>query len=162
MDQPSAAAFENVLQGLGFARVGVHRSKAVTRWRQGDINIVVNREMEGFAHSFNITHGPSVCAIALRVDDASATIERAVKLLDRPFRQAVGPGELDIPAVRGVGGSPGTCWGPSLSGSSALKRAAVRSARSTERWGGRQPSRRQVRRRARLAIDREAAGRAVG
>jgi 4-hydroxyphenylpyruvate dioxygenase len=105
MDQPSAAAFENVLQGLGFARAGIHRSKAVTRWRQGDINIVVNREMEGFAHSFNITHGPSVCAMALRVDDASAAIERAVKLLDQPFRQAVGPGELDIPAVRGLGGS---------------------------------------------------------
>src|SRR6202048_3683319 len=31
--------------------------------------------------------------------------ERAVKLLDQPFRQAVGPGELDIPAVRGFGGS---------------------------------------------------------
>ena len=27
------------------------------------------------------------------------------RLLDQPFRQAVGPGELDIPAVRGVGGS---------------------------------------------------------
>src|SRR5580704_13865019 len=48
---------------------------------------------------------PSVCAMGLRVDDASATTERAVKLLDQPFRQAVGPGELDIPAVRGLGGS---------------------------------------------------------
>ncbi len=105
MDQSSAAAFEYVLQALGFARAGVHRSKAVVRWRQGDINIVVNREMEGFAHSFNITHGPSVCAMALRVNDASATIERAVGLLDQPFGQAVGPGELDIPAVRGLGGS---------------------------------------------------------
>ena len=105
MDQPCAAAFEQVLQGLGFARVGVHRSKAVTRWCQGDINIVVNREQEGFAHSFNITHGSSVCAMALRVDDASTTVERAVRLLDQPFGQAVGPGELDIPAVRGLGGS---------------------------------------------------------
>ena len=33
------------------------------------------------------------------------TFERATLLLDPPFRQAVGPGELDIPAVRGVGGS---------------------------------------------------------
>jgi Hydroxyphenylpyruvate dioxygenase, HPPD, N-terminal len=49
--------------------------------------------------------GPSVSAMALRVDDASAKIERAVKLLDQPFRQAVGPGELDIPAVRGFSGS---------------------------------------------------------
>jgi 4-hydroxyphenylpyruvate dioxygenase-like putative hemolysin len=29
----------------------------VTRWRQGDINIVVNRETEGFAHSFNTLSG---------------------------------------------------------------------------------------------------------
>jgi 4-hydroxyphenylpyruvate dioxygenase len=94
-----------VLGGLGFAKAGVHRSKDVAHWRQGGINIVVNCDKEGFAHSFNITHGPSVCAIALRVDDAPATIERAVKLLDQPFRQAVGPGELDIPAVRGLGGS---------------------------------------------------------
>ena len=105
MDEGSAGAFERVLEGLGFARVGLHKSKDVIRWRQGDINIVVNREKEGFAHSFNIVHGPSVCAMALRVGDASSTVERAVRLLDQPFHQAVGPGELDIPAVRGVGGS---------------------------------------------------------
>jgi 4-hydroxyphenylpyruvate dioxygenase len=105
MDATSAAAFENVLRGLGFVRTGQHRSKKVARWRQGDVNIVLNQENEGFAHSFNITHGPSVCAMAWRVDDASATLDRAVKLLDQPFRQAVGPGELDIPAVRGLGGS---------------------------------------------------------
>ena len=50
----------------------MHKSKAVTRWPQGAINIVVNSEKEGFAHSFNITHGTSVCAIGLRVDDAAA------------------------------------------------------------------------------------------
>ena len=105
MDDASAAAFEPVLKGLGFAPAGIHKSKEVVRWRQGGINIIVNREKEGFAHSFNITHGPSVCAMAVRVADAVATVERAQGLLDRPFRQAVGPGELDIPAVRGVGGS---------------------------------------------------------
>jgi 4-hydroxyphenylpyruvate dioxygenase len=105
MEERSARAFEHLLDGLGFTKAGIHRSKEVTRWRQGDINIVVNSEKEGFSHSFNITHGPSVCAIALRVDDAAATVDRAVKLLDQPFRQAVGPGELDIPAVRGLGGS---------------------------------------------------------
>ncbi len=105
MDDAASAGFEEFLARLGFARAGLHRSKEVTHWRQGDINIVVNREKEGFAHSFNIAHGSSVCAMALRVDDAPRTVERALRLLDRPFRQAVGPGELDIPAVRGVGGS---------------------------------------------------------
>jgi 4-hydroxyphenylpyruvate dioxygenase len=77
----------------------------VTRWRQGDINIVVNTDKEGFAHSFNITHGTSVCALALLVDNAPGTADRALTLLDRPFQQPVGPGEMDIPAVRGLGGS---------------------------------------------------------
>lgn len=105
VDERSAAGFERVLSGLGFDRAGNHRSKAVTRWRQGDINIVVNAEKEGFAHSFNITHGTSVCALALRVDDAPAVIDRALTLLDQPFQQSVGPSEMNVPAVRGLGGS---------------------------------------------------------
>jgi 4-hydroxyphenylpyruvate dioxygenase len=105
MDEEAAAAFETVLRGLGFARAARHRSKAVERWSQGAINVVLNTEKEGFAHSFQVTHGSSVCAIAVKVADAAAAVERALSLLDQPFRQAVGPGELDIPAVRGVGGS---------------------------------------------------------
>jgi 4-hydroxyphenylpyruvate dioxygenase len=105
IDEAAAPPFEKLLRGLGFARAGLHKSKAVTRWSQGSINIVVNTEKEGFAHSFNITHGTAVCAIGLKVEDAAATLDRAQLLLDRPFRQAVGPGELEIPAVLGLGSS---------------------------------------------------------
>jgi 4-hydroxyphenylpyruvate dioxygenase len=105
MDEGSAAAFETILSGIGFRRAGLHRSKSVTRWQQGEINLVVNKEQEGFAHSFNIVHGSAVCAIGLKVESAAATFERATKLLDQPFQQPVGPEELQIPAVRGVGGS---------------------------------------------------------
>src|SRR5262245_724017 len=105
MDDHAAVDFERLLAGLGFRRAGQHISKQVTRWCQGDINIVINTEKEGFAHSYNITHGTAVCAVGLRVDDAAATLDRAQLLLDQPFRQAVGPGELEIPAVRGLGGS---------------------------------------------------------
>ncbi len=105
IDEESAIDLEALLAGMGFSKAGAHISKSVSRWNQGDINIVVNTEKEGFAHSYNIVHGTSVCAIALKVEDASATLDRAQNLLEQPFRQAVGPGELDIPAVRGVGGS---------------------------------------------------------
>ena len=105
IDEESAVEFEGLLSGLGFSKTGEHVSKSVTRWNQGQINIVVNTEKEGFAHSFNIVHGTAVCAIALRVDDAVAALDRAQGLLDQPFRQPVGPGELEIPAVRGLGGS---------------------------------------------------------
>ena len=105
VDEASEAAFTALMRGLGFARSGVHKSKSVTRWSQGSINLVANTEKEGFAHSYYITHGTAVCAIGLRVDDAQATLQRARGLVDQPFQQAVGPGELEIPAVRGLGGS---------------------------------------------------------
>ena len=89
------------ISGLGFHKAAQHKSKAVTRWTQGSINLVINKEKEGFAHSHYITHGPSVCAIGLKVESAAAALDRAEKLHDTPFRQKVGPGEL----VRGMGGS---------------------------------------------------------
>ena len=105
LDEAAAATFETALGMLGFVKAGVHKSKAVTRWRQGDANLVVNCDKEGFAHAFNITHGSAVCAMALQVDDAGAALSRAAQLLDLPFRQVVRTGEIDIPAVRGLGGS---------------------------------------------------------
>jgi 4-hydroxyphenylpyruvate dioxygenase len=105
IDEDAAPRFEGLLAGLGFARSGNHISKSVVRWTQGAINIVTNTEKEGFAHSFNLNHGTAVCAIGLKVDNAVACLDRAQSLRDTPFRQAVGPGELEVPAVRGLGGS---------------------------------------------------------
>ncbi len=105
VDEKGAVALGQMLAGMGFTKAGTHISKDVTRWTQGGLNLVLNAEKDGFAHSYQITHGTSVCAIGLRVADAAATLDRAERLLDKPFRQPVGPGELEIPAVRGLGGS---------------------------------------------------------
>jgi 4-hydroxyphenylpyruvate dioxygenase len=105
MNSGVAKTFEPVLAGLGFREAGAHKSKAVTRWTQGSINLVINQEKDGFAHAYNVTHGTGVCAIGLRVNDASACMERARLLLDNSFQQTTRPDELDVPAVRGVGGS---------------------------------------------------------
>ena len=94
-----------LFQQLGFRKTGSHRSKDVERWSQGDIELVINCEPDGFAHSHYITHGPGVCAIAIDVDDAAKTMARGEALKARTFYQPVGPGELEIPAIRGVGGS---------------------------------------------------------
>jgi 4-hydroxyphenylpyruvate dioxygenase len=105
VDETAAPKFETLLAGIGFRKSGQHKSKSVSRWTQGQINLVVNTETEGFAHAYNITHGVAVCALGLKVEDAAATLDRAEKLLDQPFRQSVAPGELEMPAVRGLGGS---------------------------------------------------------
>lgn len=94
-----------MLAALGFAPTARHRRKAVTRWQQGDINIVVNSEPEGLAHAFDAVHGPSVCALGLRVTDLAGALRRADALAVPRFEQAVRPDELQIPSVTGVGGS---------------------------------------------------------
>jgi 4-hydroxyphenylpyruvate dioxygenase len=104
-NEEEAAQLGHMLQTLGFAPTDRHRRKAVTRWRQGDINLIVNCEPEGFAHSYDTVHGASVCAIGVRVADPLAALERARRLQISSFSQPVGPGEFEIPAVRGVGGS---------------------------------------------------------
>jgi 4-hydroxyphenylpyruvate dioxygenase len=90
---------------LGFRKTGSHRSKDVERWSQGDIDLVINCEPDGFAHAHYITHGPGVCAMAIDVDDAAKAMKRAEALKALTFYQPVGPDELEIPAIRGVGGS---------------------------------------------------------
>lgn len=100
-----AEDFARVFRALGFAPVGRHRSKDVTRWTQGQINLVVNSEPEGLAHSFDIVHGGSVCAIGLAVPDQQAALDRAAALDIPRFVQPVGPDEWEIPSLRGVGGS---------------------------------------------------------
>lgn len=100
-----AEEFGRMFTALGFAPVARHRSKDVVRWRQGDINLVVNSEPEGLAHSFDMVHGGSVCAIGLAVADQQAALARA-EALDIPrFEQRVGPDEWEIPSLGGVGGS---------------------------------------------------------
>jgi 4-hydroxyphenylpyruvate dioxygenase len=105
VDDRTADELERFFAGLGFYKAAQHKSKAVARWTQGAINLVINKEKEGFAHSHYVTHGPSVCAIGLMVGNAAEAIDRAERLHDTPFRQKVGPGELEIPAMRGMGGS---------------------------------------------------------
>jgi 4-hydroxyphenylpyruvate dioxygenase len=105
VDETKARDLSALFGQLGFRKTGSHRSKDVERWSQGNIELVINCEPDGFAHSHYITHGPGVCAIAIDVGDAGETMKRAEALNAHTFYQPVGPGELEIPAIRGVGGS---------------------------------------------------------
>ena len=106
VDHPNqVASFVEMLQGLGFRRTHRHRSKRVDLYRQGEVNLVLNLEDEGFPHAFYLLHGLSVAAIALRVDDPTRAAARATAMLAKPFDGPIGEGELQIPAVRGVSGS---------------------------------------------------------
>lgn len=100
-----APALEAMLDTAGFTRAGRHVSKPVTLWRQGGVNILVNTDNQGFAHSSFVAHGTTVSEIGLMVPDAHAAHARATALLAQDHSQQTGAGELHIPAIRGVGGS---------------------------------------------------------
>jgi 4-hydroxyphenylpyruvate dioxygenase len=99
--QQLGALFEQ----MGFTAVARHRSKDVILYRQGRVNFIVNREPDSFAQSFARVHGPSACAFAIRVKDAAHAYKRALELGAKPFQGKVGPMELNIPAIRGIGDS---------------------------------------------------------
>ena len=102
---PDPKAMGAVFERLGFKAIASHRHKDVTLYRQGEINFILNAEPDSFAQRFARQHGPSICAIALRVNDAKAAYERAVNLGAWGYAAHAGPGELNIPAIKGIGDS---------------------------------------------------------
>ena len=102
---PDPQALAKVFEAMGFTAVARHRSKNVLRYQQGDIDFILNMEPRGQAAEFRGQHGPSINAMAFRVRDAAKALKRAVERGAREVRGAVGPMELNIPAIEGIGGS---------------------------------------------------------
>ena len=105
VDDVVATMLAKLLATLGFHRAGRHRSKNVTLYRQGDIHLVLNAEPDSFASAHFAEHGPSICALSLRTDEASRALNRATALHCPRFDGKVGPHELRIPAIRAPDGS---------------------------------------------------------
>ena len=105
VDEVSYQELTKMLKTLAFRKERQHRSKAVELWRQSGVNIVVNKEKKGFAAQAFALHGTCVCDMALRVEDADKTVARATALGTSAFVQKVGTHELNIPAIKGVGGA---------------------------------------------------------
>ena len=102
---PKISGLNSLFEQMGFRPVGRHRSKNVTLYRQGHVNFIVNAEPDSHGARFARAHGPSACAMAFRVKDAGAAYRELVARGARPFPNTVGPMELNIPAIEGIGGS---------------------------------------------------------
>jgi 4-hydroxyphenylpyruvate dioxygenase len=102
---PDVSQLNSFFEHMGFRAVGRHRSKAVTLYRQGETNFIVNAEPDSHGSRFAKAHGPSACAMAFRVKDAAAAYKKLIALGAKPFANQVGPMELNIPAIEGIGGS---------------------------------------------------------
>ena len=105
VDEKTGPELVSFLQTLGFHHAGRHRSKAVDLYRNGGVNLVLNAEQDSAASEHFHLHGPSVCAMAIRVDDAARTLARANALLCPDWQEPLGAGERRIPAVRAPDGT---------------------------------------------------------
>ncbi|HHQ4619805.1 TPA: 4-hydroxyphenylpyruvate dioxygenase, partial [Aeromonas veronii] len=104
-DAKGIAALKSLFVSLGFAEVARHKHKQCWLYRQGDINFVVNAEPHSQAEQFASLHGPSVCGMAFRVSDAGKAQQFAIAKGAKPFVGKIGPMELNIPAIYGIGES---------------------------------------------------------
>jgi 4-hydroxyphenylpyruvate dioxygenase len=102
---PDPFALRKLFEQLGFKAIARHRHKDVVLYRQGGINFIVNAEPDSFAQRFARLHGPSICAIAIRVENAASAYERAIQLGAWGYDARSGPMELNIPAIKGIGDS---------------------------------------------------------
>jgi len=102
---PDGAVLHDLFARLGFTSVARHRSRAVTLYRQGDINFLVNEIPDSFASDFAAAHGPACTGFALRVSNPEqayrvARDNGAGEIEHKPDTLA-----LDAPRIAGIGGS---------------------------------------------------------
>jgi 4-hydroxyphenylpyruvate dioxygenase len=69
------------------------------------VNFIVNAQPHSQAEGFAKEHGPSVCGMAFRVENASVALQHALENGGEEYITEVGPMELRIPAIYGIGES---------------------------------------------------------
>jgi 4-hydroxyphenylpyruvate dioxygenase len=102
---PERGILEPVFEMMGFELVAKHKSKACELWRQGDISFITNYEPKSHAYYYAQEHGPGACGMAFRVKDAHHAYTSALEKGAQPIEINTGPMELNLPAIRGIGGA---------------------------------------------------------
>jgi 4-hydroxyphenylpyruvate dioxygenase len=102
---PQPQALHELLARMGFSPVARHRTRNVTLYRQGGVNYLVNEQPESHAVNFVTAHGPCAPSMAFRVVDAEHAFRRALALGAQPADRNAGLKTLQVPALKGIGGS---------------------------------------------------------
>ena len=98
-------ALGQVLENMGFRPVARHRSREVTLYRQGDMNLVVNASPDDARVADTHDGQPVISAVAFRVQDALKAQTRCLQLGAWAVPSQAQAMELHIPAIHGPGRS---------------------------------------------------------
>jgi 4-hydroxyphenylpyruvate dioxygenase len=102
---PDPEALARQFEALGFVASHRHPERAVTRYRQGRINLLLNAEPTGQAADFRAAHGPSASGMAFRVADPAAAHAHALAEGATAVDAAAGTLGPDAAVIEGIGGS---------------------------------------------------------
>ncbi len=98
-------ALGQVLENMGFRPVARHRSREVTLYRQGGMNLVVNASPDDARVTGTVDGQPVISAVAFRVQDALKAHTRCLDLGAWGVASHAQAMELHIPAIHGPGSS---------------------------------------------------------
>ncbi len=98
------ARMRDYLEKLGFTAVAKHRERAITLFRQGGINFLLNEQPDSFASDFASKHGPSASGFAIRFQKPANEVLEHV-LGNGGARADFKPetGVVSAPAIKGIG-----------------------------------------------------------
>jgi len=100
---PDSDFMEHAFYGFGFSKLKSFKGRDIDYFNQNDIHFFLNHETKGFSHEFAKSHGPAICSMGWRVDDAEFAFEEALK---RGAKSAANvDNKLPYPAVFGIGDS---------------------------------------------------------
>ncbi len=98
IDQMSGLFF-----AFGFSKLKKYANKEIIYYRQNNIHFLLNHEKSGFSSDFAKKHGPAICSMGWRVEDAEFAFDEAIRRGARPADEAVK--DLAYPTIYGIGDS---------------------------------------------------------
>jgi 4-hydroxyphenylpyruvate dioxygenase len=102
---PDAHALDRLFTTMGCTAVARHKRKAIVLWRQGEINFLANAEPGSHAAEFAAGHGPCASAMGWYTVDPAHARRHALAHGAECAELSAAQTSLDVPAVRGIGGS---------------------------------------------------------
>ncbi|WP_440875493.1 4-hydroxyphenylpyruvate dioxygenase [Thalassotalea sp. PLHSN55] len=100
---PDSDFMEKAFHGFGFSKTKKFKGRDIDYFNQHDIHFFLNKEQKGFSREFAKSHGPAICSMGWRVDDAKFAFEEAIKR-GAKSAEAV-ENKLPYPAIYGIGDS---------------------------------------------------------
>ncbi len=102
---PEPEVMAQKLERMGFVPVARHPEKDILRYKQGRINLLLNRESAGQSVEFRKLHGPSANGMAFRVANPKQAFDTAVSRGAKPVDSSAGALGKESYVIEGIGGS---------------------------------------------------------